>query len=101
MLSIGHALALSQSESNMLQNAAMLSVANKWCKNYVVDLDGLAEIITSRGVNPAQEPYKTAFQAIAWEFEEAIGRMGVNSFCSKAYERYKNGGPISGFIAPK
>lgn len=83
------AIAQTQEQKNILQNAAVLTTANRWCSGeYVVQLDVVSRAMLSAGIDLEREPYRSYLRGRMSESNEAIAKPGIARGCAVIYDMY-------------
>lgn len=92
------AQAMTSSEQEaLIENIAILSLAEKWCTSYQIDKERVAKI-AMLAADISKEPQKTKFFTKRSEVEKIIGESGTSAFCMTAYKVFGPGGEVSGFM---
>lgn len=92
------AIAAGLPNTPLIENIATLSMATRWCEDYVVDLKSALVLAIEKNVNPMKPPYEKVFDDTKEKLEKVMGEVGVSRFCSVTYERFKPGGVVPGFM---
>lgn len=91
-----------QEQKNVMQHAAVLYVADKWCSEYTVDLATINRAASSAKIKPEREPFRAYLKEQIDKTQDALSDAGTKEGCSVLYTLYgPKGSAVSGQMMRK
>jgi hypothetical protein len=103
-LAMGTAAAVAQTkeQKNVMQHAAVLFVAEKWCTEHAVDTMNISRAAREAKVRIDTEPFRSYIKSEIEKTQSALSDAGIKDGCAVIYSLYgPKGSAVSGQMMRK